>query len=52
MSVYRTNGPLVYSTGSVPRRSTSASSREAKEKDSDAVKDDSEIIFPPNHLMR
>ncbi|XP_053387860.1 uncharacterized protein LOC123541853 [Mercenaria mercenaria] len=41
---------------SVPRRSTSASSREnAKEKEKETdnlLKDDSEIIFPPDHLMR
>lgn len=46
----------VHVAGSVPRRSTSASSREntkEKEKDSETlVKDDSEIIYPPDHLMR
>lgn len=40
----------------VPKRSTSASSREnAKEKEKESeihTKDDSEIIFPPDHLMR
>ncbi|KAL3886394.1 hypothetical protein ACJMK2_026392 [Sinanodonta woodiana] len=38
---------------SVPRRSASASSREKeKDKDHEGSKDDSEIIYPPNHLMK
>ncbi|KAL4216374.1 hypothetical protein ACF0H5_024101 [Mactra antiquata] len=41
---------------SVPRRSTSASSHEnTKEKEKDTsslIKDDSKIIYPPDHLMR